>query len=100
VGDGSVWVANTGSGTVSRIDPASRRVEHLYRVGGAPLAVTVDQGTVWVADGTGQTVRTIFPAPESRPLELEATPRAFLGMGSDLWIAESNPGGVVQVSPR
>jgi DNA-binding beta-propeller fold protein YncE len=100
VGDGSVWVANTGSGTVSRIDPGRGRVVHQYRTGGQPLALAVVQGTVWVADGTGQTVRTIFPTPASRSLDLSATPRAFLAVGSKVWIAESNPGGVVEVSRR
>ena len=42
-------------------------------------------------------MRTIYPAPESRALSLEATPRAMLAVGSGVWIAESNPGGVVEV---
>src|SRR5919201_3962144 len=35
-GSGSIWVSNNGSGTVSRIDPASGRVVATVDVGGAP----------------------------------------------------------------
>ena len=33
VGAGSVWVANAGDGTVSRIDPATRKVVKTIEVG-------------------------------------------------------------------
>ena len=43
-----VWVANTLDGTVSRIDPATRRVIATIRVGGLPRGVAVSDETVWV----------------------------------------------------
>ena len=65
VGLGSVWVANSGDGTVSRVDPASGRVTHTIPVGASPQDVVVAAGRVWVSvrprfeadDEPGGTVR-------------------------------------------
>jgi YVTN family beta-propeller protein len=48
VGAGSVWVANAGDGTVSRIDPATRKVVKTIDVGNAPAGLVVADGLVWV----------------------------------------------------
>jgi YVTN family beta-propeller protein len=48
-GAGAVWVANETSGTVSRIDPATNRVEKTIDVGNAPSGITVYGGLVWVS---------------------------------------------------
>ena len=46
---GTLWVANTLDGTLSRIDSRGRRVVATVKVGGAPREVTVGGGAVWVA---------------------------------------------------
>ena len=48
VGGGSVWVANSGDGTVTRIDPKTDKVSATIAVGGSPQAITVAGGRVWV----------------------------------------------------
>ena len=47
VGAGAVWVANAG-GTVSRIDPATRKVVEEIEVGNSPFGIVVAAGLVWV----------------------------------------------------
>ena len=47
-GHGSVWVANSGDGTVSRIDPVSGRVIATIDVGGSPTGLAVADDGVWV----------------------------------------------------
>jgi YVTN family beta-propeller protein len=50
VGHGSVWVVNSKAGTVSRVDPARRRVDATVPVGPRPYAIAADDsGSVWVA---------------------------------------------------
>jgi class 3 adenylate cyclase/DNA-binding beta-propeller fold protein YncE len=46
-GEGSVWVANSSDGTITRIDPATRRTITIH---GAPdaNAIAVGSGAVWV----------------------------------------------------
>lgn len=58
-GNGQLWVANTGSGTVSVIDPASNAVIETYEVGGHPDDVAVGFGAAWVTDSGRGTVTRI-----------------------------------------
>jgi len=44
-----VWVANSLSGTVSRIDPREREVEETIETGGTPQSLAVAHGMVWVS---------------------------------------------------
>ena len=49
VGEGAVWVANAGDGTVSRIDPETNDVVETVVIGQAPAGIAVGHGLVWVA---------------------------------------------------
>jgi YVTN family beta-propeller protein len=51
VGAGSVWVANSTSRTISRIDPLENEVVSTIEVGGTPRGVAVGEGAVWVTVG-------------------------------------------------
>ncbi len=44
VGEHAVWVANSGDGTVSRIDPATNTVVETIDVGGSPAGIAVVRG--------------------------------------------------------
>ncbi len=65
VGEGSVWVANAGDGTVTRIDPARATVVgDPIPVGRDPRELAVGEGFVWVAnagDGTSTNSATMRP---------------------------------------
>jgi virginiamycin B lyase len=57
-GAGSVWVANGGDGTVSRIDPRSGQTVGKPIAVGAPLTDLTTRGkAVWVLRGNGQVKR-------------------------------------------
>jgi YVTN family beta-propeller protein len=49
----SIWVANSGDGTVSRIDSATNRVIATIAVGGRPTHLAAGFGAVWVANSKG-----------------------------------------------
>ena len=49
VGSGSVWVANSGDGTVSRVDPERGRVIEVIHVGGSPQSLVYADHRVWVS---------------------------------------------------
>ena len=55
-GEGAVWVANGGDGTLARIDPGTRRVTETIEVGGSPSALAIADGSVWT---------TALASPES-----------------------------------
>ena len=58
-GDDSVWVANSGDGTVMVIDPVSREVVETIEVGGDPDDVAVGVGAAWVSDSGAGTITQI-----------------------------------------
>ena len=61
VGAGAVWVANSGDGSVSRIDPRSNAVTKAISVGDAPVAIATEADAVWVANSGDGTVSRIDP---------------------------------------
>lgn len=87
VAEGSVWVANSGDGTVSRIDPATNRVVATIGVGGHPSRLTADSGVVWVATGEG--LRRIDPASNRavQTLRLPVGVGDVLAADGFLWVS-------------
>lgn len=61
VGEGGVWVANSESGTVTRLDPVTGKVVDTIGVGADLNGVAAGLGSVWVADGNDGTVTQIDP---------------------------------------
>jgi len=109
VGDGSVWVANVKSGSVSRVDPTSMRVTATYPVGGAgggvpanPEMVTVWHNRLWVADGQQGVVVALDPATGQQvgmPVVVPGVIRQLvLDDAGTLWGTTANPGTVVRFS--
>jgi hypothetical protein len=55
-------------------------------------------GRVYVGSGTGQTLRTVSPAPSSKVLALGTETRALLAVGDAVWVAGADPGRVLTAS--
>jgi DNA-binding beta-propeller fold protein YncE len=63
-GTTTVWVANNGDGTVTRIDMEDgETIGDPIEVGPSPGAVVVGEGAVWVANNGDGTVTRIEPCP-------------------------------------
>jgi YVTN family beta-propeller protein len=108
---GSVWVANSGDGTVSRIDPATNRVTATIGVGGNPARLTADAGAVWVANpaalqridpATNRVVQTI-PLPAGLGDVLAADGYLWMSLGDGkVWRLDPADGralGSISVAP-
>jgi YVTN family beta-propeller protein len=48
VGEDAIWVANSGDGSISRIDSRTNAVSATVAVGHRPQGVAVAGGVVWV----------------------------------------------------
>ena len=57
VGHGSVWVANAGDGTLSRIDPETSEVVATIQLGASPEAIAVTDRVGLVATSAGLETR-------------------------------------------
>jgi DNA-binding beta-propeller fold protein YncE len=103
VGGGALWVANAANGTVSRIDPASRKVTGAaIKVGPVPAAVAVGAGAVWVANSDDGTVSRIDPASGSvvgRPIDVGDQPLGVAAGRNAVWVANSADGTVSRIDP-
>jgi virginiamycin B lyase len=60
---GTIWVPNTGDGTVTRLDPETGRVMgRPVKIGQTADRVSVGVGAVWVTSYADQTLTRLEPA--------------------------------------
>ncbi len=91
VGEGALWTANAGDGTVTRIDLDSQSTSTID-VGGRPAAVAVADGAVWVGGADG-TVSRIDPAKRTvvKTISL-GNPAAGIAVGGGrVWVTVQAP---------
>jgi ABC-type transport system substrate-binding protein/class 3 adenylate cyclase len=101
-GLGSVWVANSVDGTVSRILP-DRDERPVIRVTGTPGGLAVGEDAVWVTDATGHTLSQISPDSNTVVREDIAVGNGAgaiaVGEGA-VWVANTLDGTVSRVDPE
>ena len=101
-GLGSVWVANSVDGTVSRILP-DRDERPVIRVPGTPGGLAVGEEAVWVTDATGHTLSQI--SPDSNTVVRDditvgnGAGAVAVGEGA-VWVANILDGTVSRVDPE
>ncbi len=88
VGFGSLWSADLGASTVSRINPANGRVLAAIRVPSGPISLLVTGDAVWSADYDGTTVARIDPTRDRvvQTIKVGARPVALALVGDTLWV--------------
>ena len=103
VGEGYVWVTNTGADTVSQIDLESGAVLARIDVGRQPVGVAVAEGSVWVANSGDRTITRInseIGRVVGDPIQVGNGPTAIAAAGSLLWVANSSDSTVVSVDAQ
>jgi serine/threonine-protein kinase len=103
VADGLVWVADTRSGSVTRVDPS------LQAVSGAPIPVGehpggIDAGTsaVWVTTSGVDAVRRLdLPSgePDGGPIAVGPDPAAIAVGTTAVWVVNDGDGSVTRIEP-
>jgi len=103
VADGFVWVADSRSGTVSKVDPATRQLlGDPIEVGGHPGGIDAGTSAVWVAnaaDGTVTRIDTETGEPEGAAIEVGPEPGAVAVGGDAVWVANNGDGTVTRIEP-
>jgi YVTN family beta-propeller protein len=97
---GAVWVANSGSGTVTRIDPTSNDTQTIG-VGSAPGGLVVAAGAVWVANTSDGTVSRIDPDKNAvtTTITVGEGPSGIAAGEQDIWVANSASNTVSEINP-
>jgi DNA-binding beta-propeller fold protein YncE len=103
VGHGLVWVANSRSGTVSRVDPTLRTVLGApIAVGGRPGGIDAGTSAVWVASAAENAVTRIDIESGERisaPIEVGPEPGAVAVGATAVWVVNNGDGSVTRIEP-
>jgi YVTN family beta-propeller protein len=95
-----VVVANSGDGTIARIDARRRRLAGAsLRVGGTPVDVAVQGDIAWVLDAAGRNVSRIDLRTGSRgPLvDVGAQPVAVAADGDDVYVVSAGERALLRI---
>jgi serine/threonine protein kinase/streptogramin lyase len=103
VGAGSVWATSALDGTLSRIDPETRRVvgSRLHLEKGI-AGVATGNGSVWVASPRRGEVLQVDPGTEQvkARIDVGGRPGAIVFGGGRIWVADDEGGGVTAINPE
>jgi DNA-binding beta-propeller fold protein YncE/predicted Ser/Thr protein kinase len=102
-GEGAVWVTSERDGTLSRIDPDTRKIlGEPLRLGPGISGVAVGAGSVWVSRPRTGTVLRIDPVAyrvvDRIPIGGRPGPIAF--GGNRVWVADENGAGVSAINAQ
>jgi DNA-binding beta-propeller fold protein YncE len=103
VGHGSVWVANAGDGTVTRIDQISGKVLATIRYAShseAAAPITIVGSTVWVANSAAGTLWRLDAGSGKlvgAPVSVGGHPVAITFAAGALWLANYNNNTVARI---
>jgi serine/threonine-protein kinase len=103
VGNGLVWVANSRSATVARVDPSlNGRLGDPIEIGGRPGGIDAGTDMVWVANATDGTVSRLDLASGEKvgdPIEVGPDPGAVAVGAEAVWVANNGNGTVSRIEP-
>src|SRR5262245_20491408 len=94
-GEGSVWVVNSGAGTLVRVDPDDKEVKGKPpTVGETPEYVAVGAGSVWVTSGLGSRVVRVNAKTGALDKTIIAgfEPVGIAVAGQTVWVADTADG--------
>ena len=93
-----LWVANTGDGTVRRVNTQNQPLPPIP-VGNGPSALVATQNRVWVANRLDDALVQIDSAGNvvGNPIQLGAPPSGLAAIRGYVWVAQSDAGQVVQI---
>jgi streptogramin lyase/predicted Ser/Thr protein kinase len=103
IGNGLVWVANSRSATVVRVDPSlNARLGDPIEIGGRPGGIDAGTDVVWVANATDGTVSRLSLDSGEKvgdPIAVGPNPGAVAVGAEAVWIANNGDGTVSRIEP-
>jgi len=97
-----VWVVNNGSGSVSRLDPATgAEFGPQITVGTNPYFMAYDGTSMWVTNATSNTVSQIDAASGAvvgSQIAVGSAPTGIAFDGTDVWVANSGANNLTRIN--
>jgi class 3 adenylate cyclase/DNA-binding beta-propeller fold protein YncE len=103
VGDGAIWVTNSGDATVYRFHPLTFEEGDVrpVSVGRSPSGIAVGEGAVWVASTGGDAITRIDPTAHStETIPVLDEPVAIAVSPGAIWVACKAAGAVLRIDPE
>jgi DNA-binding beta-propeller fold protein YncE/predicted Ser/Thr protein kinase len=102
VGPRTVWATSAVDGTLTGIDPETRRLVSKRQVGKGVSGVTIGAGSVWVSNPrTGTVLRLDTAGKVTARLHLGGSPGAIVSGGGRIWVADEDGAGITAINgPR
>jgi DNA-binding beta-propeller fold protein YncE/predicted Ser/Thr protein kinase len=98
VGPRTVWATSATDGTLTGIDPDTRRVVSKLRVGKGVSGVTIGAGSVWVSNPRNGTILRIDHAGHTTAkVHLGGSPGAIVSGGGRIWVADEDGAGITAI---
>jgi serine/threonine protein kinase/DNA-binding beta-propeller fold protein YncE len=101
---GAVWVTSASDGTLSRIDPDTRKVVDTVRIGKGISGVAFGYGFVWITRPSTGEVLLIDPegSASQRPerIAIGGRPGAIVLAGGRVWVADEAGAGVTAINAQ
>lgn len=101
--DGKVVWALSGTGLVTRIDPASNTAGPSVQLGATTdlyNGIAVDGNGVWATDSDTSTVYRVDPTTLKVVAKIPVpTPKGVLATGTAVWVAAVHDGAVIRIDP-
>lgn len=99
VGPRTVWVTSAADGTLTGIDPHTRKVVSKRQVGKGVSGVTIGAGSVWVSNPrTGTILRIDDAGHVTARLHLGGRPGAIVSGGGRIWVADEDGAGITVIN--
>ena len=99
---GSVWVANEGDSTVSRIDPVALVEDASLALESPPSAIAAGDGGIWALSEAAGTVTRIDPdasGPLGDASEAGESP-VDIAVDGSVWIVDASARTLIELSPK
>jgi YVTN family beta-propeller protein len=98
---GSLWVADSLSGSVERIDPVSAHALRTIRVGHRPFGLASGYGSVWVTNVDDGTISRIDVERDRTvaTIRVGRNPYGIVTGGGGIWVANAGSGTVTRIDP-
>jgi DNA-binding SARP family transcriptional activator/streptogramin lyase len=99
--DGSLWVANTFSRTLVRVDPETDQVSQSMAAGGAPTALAAGNRTLWVLNGFDGEVLAIDTRTNdvAAPIEVPQGAGGIAVGAGFVWVTNTFETTVTKINP-
>jgi len=100
-GAGSIWVANFGSDTLSRINTSNNTVQATRPVGDGPQGLAFGATSVWVANSLADTVSRFNPNNNTvaATIAVGDDPRSVAFDGTNVWVTNFAGNSVSKINP-